>query len=43
MLRYRLDDDQGGSQPPKPWTGDKKPEDEKNKPKEDNPEKPAAA
>lgn len=40
MLQYRLDDDQGGPQPPKPWKGDeKKPEDKEDDKEESKEEK----
>lgn len=36
MLQYKLDDDQGGQQPPKPpgWQEPNKPEDKKDKDKD---------
>lgn len=40
MLQYRLDDDQGGTQPPKPpgWNDPKNPD--KKEPTKETPEKP---
>lgn len=42
MPQYRLDDDQGGQQPPKPWKSGDKPGDGKDEQEEGEEEKKAA-